>query len=230
MVALPPGEFLMGSPESDKEGYSNERPQHRVTIGYRFAIGRYPVTFDEYDHFCAAIKREKPADQGWDRGKRPVINVSWWEAVDYCEWLAKETGKPYRLPSEAEWEYACRAETTTRYAWGDRITPENANYTESKLGKTTEVGAYPANAWGLYDMHGNVWESVEDVRQESYQGAPTDGSAWAEGKGKDSSSDRVIRGGSWGSIPRYLRSASRDGGDPEVLNYNQGFRVARTLP
>ena len=126
------------------------------------------------------------------------------------EWLGRQTGKSYRLPSEAEWEYACRAGTTTRYAFGDAITPKDANYSESKLGKTTEVGAYPPNAWGLHDMHGNVWEWVEDVYHDSYQGAPTDGSAWIDGEGENSSRVRVFRGGSWYRNPRVLRSALRD--------------------
>jgi formylglycine-generating enzyme required for sulfatase activity len=138
------------------------------------------VTFDEYDHFCAATERKKPEDNGWGRRRRPMIAVSWREAVAYCAWLANKTGQPYRLPSEAEWEYAARAGTTTRYAFGGAITPKDANYSESKLGKTTEVGAYSPNAWGLYDMHGNVWEWVEDVWHDSYKGAPNDGSAWTE--------------------------------------------------
>ncbi len=229
MVVLPAGEFLMGSPASDKEGFGDQRPQHRVKIGYRFALGRNPVTFAEYDHFCAETRREEPADQGWGRGRRPVINVSWLDAQDYLTWLSQETGWAYRLPSEAEWEYACRAATTTRYAFGDKITPKNANYGESKLGKTTDVGAYPPNPWGLYDMHGNVWEWVEDVWHDSYNGAPIASSAWTDGEGKQSSRVRVVRGGSWGSSPRNLRSASRRRYPPDSRIFNLGFRVARTL-
>jgi formylglycine-generating enzyme required for sulfatase activity len=133
MMALPVGEFLMGSPKDEGGRASDEGPLHRVMIGRRCAIGRYPVTFDEYDHFCAATTRDKPADAGWGRSRRPVIDISWWGAVTYCKWLANETGQPYRLPSEAEWEYACRAGTTSRYAFGDAITPKDANYVESKL-------------------------------------------------------------------------------------------------
>jgi formylglycine-generating enzyme required for sulfatase activity len=229
MVALPVGEFLMGSPEDEKGRFSNEGPQHRVTIDRRFAIGRYAVTFDEYDHFCVSTKREKPWDAGWSRGRRPVIEVSWRNAVAYCAWLANETGQPYRLPSEAEWEYACRAGTTTRYTFGDAITPKDANYSESKLGKTTEVGAYPPNAWGLYDMHGNVWEWVEDIYHDSYQGAPINGTAWIDSEGENSSRYRVLRGGSWNINPRFLRSAFRYWGGPDIRNNNLGFRVARTL-
>jgi Sulfatase-modifying factor enzyme 1/TIR domain len=156
MVTLPPGEFLMGSPESEEGRYDREGPQHRVRIGSRFAIGRYPVTFAEYDHFCDLTKRKKPKDQGWGRGRRPVINVSWHDAQVYVEWLAKEAGKPYHLPSEAEWEYACQAGTTTPFSFGKTITPQDANYSESKLAKTIEVGSFAPNPWGLCDMHGNV--------------------------------------------------------------------------
>lgn len=147
MVALPKGEFLMGSSDDEEGCYGSQSPQHPVTIDRRLAIGRYTVTFEEYDHFCEATKREKPEGRGWGRGQRPVINVSWRDAVAFCAWLANETGQPYRLPSEAEWEYAARAGTTTRYAFGDAITPRNANYVESNLGKTTEVGAYSPNFW-----------------------------------------------------------------------------------
>ena len=229
MVALPVGEFLMGPPEDEERRFSQEDPQHRVTIDRRFAIGRYTVTFDEYDHFCAATERKKPEDNGWGRGRRPVIEVSGRDAVAYCAWLANETGQPYRLPSEAEWEYAARAGTTTRYAFGDAITPKDANYSESKLGKTTEVGAYPPNAWGLYDMHGNVWEWVEDICHDSYKGAPTDGTAWIDSEGENSSRFRVVRGGSWYDLPRYLRSADRIRVEPDFRDDILGFRVARTL-
>ncbi len=229
MVVIPSGTFPMGSPEKEVGRYDDERPQHKVTIGRRFAIGRTPVTFAVYDHFCEVTKRAKPWDQGWGRGKRPVINVRWRDAVACCEWLAKETGQSYRLPSEAEWEYAARAGTTTRYAWGDAITPTNANYSESKLGKTTEVGAFPPNPWGLYDMHGNIWEWVEDVWHDSYQGAPADGSAWTDGEGKKTSGIRVLRGGSWVDDPRSLRSTFRLRYGPFGRIDYRGFRVARTL-
>ena len=137
-----------------------------------------------------------------------MINVSWWDAQAYCEWLAKETGQSYRLPSEAEWEYACRAGTTTRYSFGDAISDKNANY-GSKVGKTTEVSSYPANPWGLYEMHGNVWEWVEDVWHGRYKGAPADGAAWTDGEGKEASGVRINRGGSWNNDPRICRSACR---------------------
>ncbi len=228
MVVIPKGEFLMGAPDNEAERRDNEGPQHRVTIGYRFALGRYPVTFDEYDHFCAATKREQPNDRGWGRGRRPVINVSWEEAVAYCEWLAWETGQRYRLPSEAEWEYACRAGTTTRYSWGDAITAEKANYSESKLGKTTKVGAYVSNPWGFFDMHGNVWEWVEDVWHDSYRGAPSYGLPWRR-KNEDSSGSHVIRGGSYDNASKFLRSVYRVGNRPHLKHNYVSFRVARTV-
>ena len=165
-----------------------------------------------------------------------VVNISWKDAQAYIDWLERETGKPYRLPSEAEGEYAARAGTTTRYAFGDAITPKDANYYNSLylLGryadafKTTEVGAYPPNAWGLYEMHGNVWEWVEDIYHDSYKGAPNDGSAWTDGEGTESR-NRVYRDGSWYYDPGGLRSASRGRNGPGVRYNDLGFRVARTL-
>ncbi len=228
MVAVPAGTFLMGSPDTEEGRYEDEGPQHEVTIGARFGIGRYPVTFEEYDHFCAETGREKPIDRGWGRGRWPVINVSWQDAVAYVDWLNKSTGQRYRLPSEAEWEYACRAGTTTRYAFGDAISARQANF-DGKVGKTTEVGAYPANAWGLYDMHGNVLEWVEDVWHDTYTNAPVDGSAWTDGEGIKSPRERVYRGGTWFNNPRLLRSAFRIRGHPDYRSGILGFRVARTL-
>ena len=238
MVVLPAGSFLMGSPEGEEDRKQNEDPQHRVTIGYRFAIGPYAVTFDEFDYFCAATNRTQPFDKNWGRGRQPVINVSWREAVAYCVWLANETGKPYRLPSEAEWEYACRAGTTTRFSCGDQISSKQANCYASvhtlrmffslDLGQTKEVRSYPPNPWGLYDMHGNVWEWVEDIWHADYKGAPSDGSAWTDGEAENSSCNRVNRGGSWSHYPSKARSAHR-GCSPLDGDSNVGFRVARTF-
>ncbi len=224
LVVIPAGSFLMGSPEEEEGRFENEGPQHRVTIERRFALGRYAVTFDEYDHFCAATKRDKPPDLGWGRRKRPVINVTWTDAVAYCAWLSRGTGQSYRLPSEAEWEYACRAGTTARYVWGDAITEKNVNF-GMKLGKTTEVGTYPPNPWGLHEMHGNAWEWCEDVSHETYQGAPANGSAWVDRDG----ANRVLRGGSWYYDARYVRSACRGADDPGGRGSRYSFRVARTL-
>ncbi len=228
LVTLPAGAFVMGSPDTEKERFDDEGPQHTVTIGNRFAIGRYAVTFEEYDAFCEATGHETPDDQGWGRGRRPVINVSWRDARAYCEWLSKETGFPYRLPSEAEWEYACRAGTTTRFAFGDEITEEAANF-GSKVGRTADVGAYPPNAWGLCEMHGNVWEFVEDVWQHSYEGAPDDGAAWIDVEGEQSSRHRVVRGGSWLNYPGGCRSACRNRVVPNDRSFIGGFRVARRV-
>ena len=226
MVAIPAGRFLMGSPPDEPGRSDDEGPQHEVTVP-AFALGRYPVTFDEYERFCAETRREPPPDQGWGRGRRPVINVSFEDARAYVAWLAETSGRPCRLPSEAEWEYACRAGTTTRYAFGDDISPLQANY-QSKLDKTTEVGSYAANAWGLADMHGNVREWVEDCWHENYEGAPDDGSIWLGANGGDCSR-RVVRSGSWINQPESLRSASRNRNLRHLRYLNLGFRVARTL-
>jgi formylglycine-generating enzyme required for sulfatase activity len=221
LVVIPPGKFPMGSSDGDQEASGDEKPQHRVRIAYPLAVGRYPVTFEEYDHFAEATRGERPRDERWGRGRRPVINVSWNDAKAYVEWLAAETGRPYRLLTEAEWEYACRAGTTTRYWWGDNISKDKANYGGDR---TSEVGSYPANQFGLYDMHGNVWEWVEDRWHETYQGAPEDGTVWLQGN----DSSRVVRGGSWGRFPRDLRAACRLRVGSVGRDGHLGFRVAGT--
>jgi formylglycine-generating enzyme required for sulfatase activity len=222
LVVIPPGEFLMGSPDTDPEAYDAEKPQHRVRIAYPLAVGRYPVTFEEYDHFCERTRRQLPDDSGSGRGRRPVINVSWDDAKAYVEWLAVEAGKPYRLLTEAEWEYACRAGTTTRYWWGDEISKNRANYDGDR---TSEVGRYPASPFGLYDMHGNVWEWVEDRWHDTYERAPEDGAAWIGGNDPR----RVVRGGCWLLGPGLLRAACRFWFDSGNRDYVVGFRVARTF-
>jgi formylglycine-generating enzyme required for sulfatase activity len=224
LVVLPRGEFVMGSADTDREAYDTEKPQRRVRIDHWVAVGRYPVTFEEYDYFCDQTERERPNDEGWGRGRRPVINVSWEDAAIYCKWLGGITIQSYRLPSEAEWEYTCRASTTTRYAFGDELTFEQANFYGS-VGKTVQVGSYSANAWGFYDMHGNVWEWLEDCWNETYNGAPDDGSAWTSGD----CSRRVVRGGSWIIDPASPRSALRFKCSPDDRVDNCGFRVVRTL-
>jgi formylglycine-generating enzyme required for sulfatase activity len=239
MVVIPAGEFLMGSQPSEEGRYDDEGPQHRVTIGRRFALGRYAVTFGEYDHFCEVTDREKPADEGWGRGRQPVINVSWRDARAYVEWLSGDTRQPYRLPSEAEWEYACRAGTPTPFSFGETVTSSQVNYDGNYTyaggakgfyrKKKVPVGSLPANPWGLHEMHGNVWEWVEDVWHDSYSGAPVDGTAWTEGEGLNSSRNRVYRGGSRNNHPRNCRSAYRSRVVPGGRYGNQGFRVARTL-
>ena len=197
MVVIPAGTFLMGSPENEKERFEDEVPQHEVTLEKPFALGKYPVTFEDYDRFAKAPERGKPGDEGWGRGRRPVINVSWKDAAAYAEWLSEQTGKRYRLPSEAEWEYAARAGTTTAYWWGNEIGQNRANCdgcgSQWDNKQTAPVGSFKPNAFGLYDTAGNVWEWVQDCWNENYAGAPTDGSAWEEGD----CSQRVLRGGAW---------------------------------
>ena len=223
MIALRGGSFMMGSPPG--EGLEREHPQHRVAIT-AFAIGKYEVTFDQWDACVAAGGcSHRPGDQGWGRGARPVINVSWNDAQDYVKWLSATTGHTYRLPSEAEWEYAARAGTTTEYSWGDTFDSARA----STGSKNEPVGRYPANPWGLHDVHGNVWEWVQDCWHDSYRGAPTDGSAWMNANSGDCSR-AVVRGGSWSDLPDWLRSANRNWYFRDGRSFNSGFRVSRTLP
>ncbi len=232
MVVIPAGSFMMGSSDADKQADSDEKPQHKVAIAKAFAIGKYEVTFDEYDYFAKATQRELPNDSGWGRGKRPVINVSFKDALAYVKWLSDETGQAYRLPSEAEWEYAARAGTTTAYSWGDSIDCSKANYGYfgdlCKTDKTKMVGSYSANPWGLHDMAGNVWEWTMDCWHDNYQQAPADGSAWLEQQNGDCDR-RGVRGGSWGNGPQDLRSAFRFRYVTDVANFLLGFRVARAL-
>jgi len=237
MVPIPEGCFQMGSPASEKYRASYEGPQHRVCVK-AFKLGQYEVTFAEWDACVAAGGCQyKPEDRGWGRGRRPVIEVSWDDAQGYVKWLNGKTGKRYRLPSEAEWEYAARAGTTTPFSTGACIHTDQANYdgnydynncgakTGVYLQKTQPVGSYPANPWGLYDVHGNLWEWAEDCWNDNYQGAPTDGSAWRHGN----CSQRVLRGGSWVSVPGGLRCADRIRGGAGLRDYGVGFRLARTL-
>ena len=228
MVVIPAGSFMMGSPESEEGRWDDEGPVHWVEIGELLAVGGYEVTFEEWDACAAAggCGGYRPDDEGWGRGRRPVINVSWEDAQGYVGWLRGKTGEEYRLLSEAEWEYAARAGTQTRYSFGDDISPNDANYGRN-IGKTRPVGSYRANGFGLYDMHGNVWEWVQDCWSwnDNYRGAPNKGEAWERGY----CSRRVLRGGSWVSIPRNLRSANRLRYDTGYRGSISGFRVARTL-
>lgn len=226
MVNIPVGRFYMG-PFLNEPGRSDGEAgsQHKVHIARPFAMGVYPVTFDDYDLFCQQSGRRKPRDEDWGRTNRPVIHVSWHDAQDYCAWLSQQTGQQYRLPSEAEWEYACRAGTQTPYHFGMKLTQDHANF-DKNVGKTTPVGDYPSNAFGLYDMHGNVWEWVEDCWHERYDNAPEDGSAWLEADGGNCST-RVVRGGSWGVGPRLLRSAGRSRYYSVLAVNYLGFRIVR---
>ena len=232
MVVVPAGEFIMGSPVNEKGRSINEGPQHSVTIARPFAVSKFDVTFADWDA-CVSVggcPREGGAnDNGWGRLDRPVINLNWDDAQAYVAWLRKMTGKEYRLLSEAEWEYAARAGTTTAFYWGDEIDKENANCHScenewSKL-RTSPVGSFKANPFGLYDMAGNVWQWVQDCWHEDYNGAPTDGFSWATGDCEK----RVVRGGSWYYYPADPRSAYRYGDKKDDRNYNTGFRVARNL-
>ncbi len=235
MVVIPPGRFVIGSPEDEADRDEDEGPRHEVTFERPFALGRFAVTFGDYDRFAEAAGRDLPGDQGWGRGRRPVIDVSWNDAQAYLTWLSSETGQPCRLPSEAEWEYACRAGTTTPFSTGATISTDRANYDGNHVygpgrkgldrGRTTEVGAFPANPFGLCDMHGNVREWVADCWHDGHSVAPPDGGAWTTGGCRQ----RVLRGGSWNGAPRYLRSAYRYRGTPDYRYINLGFRIARTL-
>ena len=195
MVVIPAGSFKMGC-VSGRSCTNAERPVHEVTIA-SFALSKYEVTFEDYDVFTDATGRERADDRGFGRGRRPVINITWDDAVAYTKWLSEQTGKDYRLPSEAEWEYAARAGTATRYSWGNNLGHNRANCngcgSEWDNEMSAPVGSFEANGWGLYDMHGNVWEWTQDRYNNRYVGAPNDGSAWEVGD----STARVVRGGAW---------------------------------
>jgi formylglycine-generating enzyme required for sulfatase activity len=235
MLIIPAGQFLMGSPENEPERHPEEGPQHEVTFSQPFAIGRYPVTFDDYDGYCRSVRKDPPGDEGWGRGLRPVINVTWHDAQAYCDWLSEQTGRSYRLPSEAEWEYACRAGTITPFHWGSSIATQQANYNGNYAynggpkgeyrQRTLPVGQFEPNAFGLYDCHGNVFEWCEDSWHDDYRGAPQDGSAW---RGSDSIY-HVMRGGSWYYFPFRLRSAYRSLIVAAFRYNNWGFRLAQNL-
>lgn len=266
MIASPAGSFLMGSPDHERWRNDDEGPQHRVTIETPFALGRYEVTRGQFSQFVLEASYDVEACHYWDneiddwiedgdRGWRdpgfdqtddhPVVCVSWYDAQAYVDWLSRKAGKTYRLPSEAEWEYAVRAGTTTPYFWGrerhasclyanglsEEDAKENgfsrsASHCKDRYAQTAPVGSFRANGFGLYDMAGNVWEWVEDVKHSNYKDAPKDGSVWtAERDGW-----RVNRGGSWVFGPFDLRSANRRSREPEKRFYGTGFRVARDFP
>jgi len=237
LIKIPQGSFEMGS-----EKYNDEKPVHKVTINYDFWMSQTEVTFEQYDAYITAIKQqanspvktkvptvpEAPNDAGWGRGTQPVMRVSWDDAQAYIKWFSDTNpqGLQCRLPSEAEWEYAARAGTTTEYTWGDEIGKNNANCdgcgSEWDNKQTAPVASFKPNAFGLYDMHGNVWEWVQDSYHGNYTGAPTNGEAW---EGDDDFSRRVVRGGSWGNSPDVLRSAVRGYYSPDVRNFYVGFRI-----
>jgi formylglycine-generating enzyme required for sulfatase activity len=221
MVVIPAGRFQMGDLLGN--GYSDEQPVHWVFMD-SFAMGRYEVTFAEYDRFAEATGRDKPDDQGWGRGKRPVINVSWNEAIAYTEWLKTQTGHIYRLPTEAEWEYAARAVTLSQYWWGEQLDLNRANC--DRCGspwdnrKTAPVGSFAANYFKLHDLSGNVYEWTCSEYEEKYNGKEQ----LCSNK-HDTRHLRVIRGGSWYSLPKYIRVSSRFKSLPEQRDMTIGFRI-----
>jgi len=229
MVSIPAGEFMMGSPTS--EMYRGAETQHKVTIP-AFALSRYEITFDEWDACVAdgGCGDYRPEDNGWGRGRNPVINVSWADATAYAEWLSRKTGKSYRLPSESEWEYAARAGTTTAFSFGETLTADQANIDASPNGqnrqKTMPVGSFPANAFGLHDMHGNVWEWIDDCFSDEYTAeTPADGSAFK----RPNCQGHVMRGGSWEDYLGEARSAARVGAFTDDAFPSDGFRVALSM-
>jgi formylglycine-generating enzyme required for sulfatase activity len=229
MVVIPSGQFIMGSPPTERDRYAQEGPQHLVALSKPFAVSKFELTFAQWDACVAVGGCPAASDSGFGRGTQPVINVSWDDAKLYVAWLSRMTGKTYRMLSEAEWEYAARAGTRTAYPWGDEPGHGNANCYlcggrwDNK--QPAPVGSFFSNAFGLYDMHGNVWEWCEDSWHMDYQGAPQDGSAWQGGD----TLLKVLRSGSWEYIPRNIRSASRKGVAPVNRSDNFGIRVARTL-
>ena len=235
MVAIPAGVFTMGSPPA--EMYRGSETQHRVTIP-SFAFGKNEVTFAQWDACVAngGCGGVKPDDFGWGHGNRPVVGVNWNDAKAYVAWLSMKTGRPYRLPSEAEWEYAARAGTSTPYYFGETITPKQANF-DGSMGdgaspsdrnrqKTMPVGSFPANAFGLHDMHGNVWEWTEDCWSEEYTAAtPANGAPYS----RPNCEGRVMRGGSWEDYSGDIRSAARVASGAGEQSWADGFRLALTL-
>ncbi|MCC5622528.1 SUMF1/EgtB/PvdO family nonheme iron enzyme [Nostoc sp. CHAB 5715] len=247
MVAIPGGEFLMGSPENEPERYDSESPQHTVTV-QPFFMGKYPVTQSQWA-VVAALKKvniDLNSDPSYFKGANlPVENVSWDDAIEFCARLSNKAQKTYRLPSEAEWEYACRAGRTTPFYFGETITTDLANYRGTDWDyqgtlypgnygqgpkgeyreQTTDVGKFPPNPFALFDMHGNIWEWCQDGWHKNYNGAPADGSVWMS-----DNNERLLRGGSWDFNPRYCRSALRYRYARVSRNRDVGFRVVVAAP
>jgi formylglycine-generating enzyme required for sulfatase activity len=254
MVRIPAGSFAMGAPETEADSRDNERPVHRVTLR-EFLLGQTPITQAQWRAVAEWAKPQHVDERRWPErldpdpvaklkdperfggDQRPVVNVSWRDANAFCQRLQLRTGKNYALPSEAQWEYACRAGTTTPFHVGATINTELANYDgdfvyqDGVKGKdrsrTTEVNSFPTNPWGLHDMHGNVWEWCLDHWHDSYTGAPDDASAWLNEAAKQNpdASFRLLRGGSWNVNPRFCRSAYRSRSLPDIRNGDGGFRV-----
>jgi formylglycine-generating enzyme required for sulfatase activity len=232
MVKIPAGEFLMGSPTTETGRYEDESPQHKFKVS-EFYIGQTLVTQSQWQQ----IMSNNPSKFTGD-GKLPVEQISWVDTQNFCQKLSQRTQQKYRLPTEAEWEYACRGGTTTPFHFGKTITTDVANFNGNDtygnapkgkyLQKTTPVGFYKVvNNFGLYDMHGNLWEWCQDHWHQNYQGAPADGSAWLS---NDDKANRVLRGGSWINNPRGCRSATRDLYSPVNRSFDLGFRVVCEIP
>jgi formylglycine-generating enzyme required for sulfatase activity len=229
MVSIPGGTFKMGSPETEEDRSDREGPQHQVTVP-SFFMGKYAVTQAQWQVVADRIPKVKidltSKPSRFDGDRLPVEQVSWLEAVEFCDRLSRHTGRIYRLPSEAEWEYACRAGTITAFHFGDMISPDLANY---ELKQTSPVGSFNvANRFGLYDMHGNVLEWCQDDWHNDYEGAPSDDSAWVDGDRKKDSS-KLLRGGSWYVVPRDCRSAYRDPYSPDYRYNFIGFRLVSSM-
>jgi formylglycine-generating enzyme required for sulfatase activity len=255
MLHIPAGRFLMGSPANEPGRYDDEGPQHEVQLK-EFFLSQTPITQAQWRAVAKWQRREHEDGELWPEAldpdpveklekaerflgeRRPVVNLSWHDALAFCQRLRLRTGKNYTLPSEAQWEYACRAGTTTPFHFGDTISTKLANYNGNHVygdgekgeyrQQTTDVDSFPANPWGLHDMHGNVWEWCADHWHENYQEAPADGGAWIDEEAKDVkiiTKRRLLRGGSWFYDPRSCRSAYRDFSLPDYRNYIIGFRV-----
>ena len=241
MALIPPGKFFMGTEASEKDGKDSEEPRHAVEIAYSFAVGAYEVTLAEWEACvneggCSSIPLDR--HKGPRNGKRPVTHVTWHEAKAYTDWLSGRTGMDYRLPSESEWEYVARANTTTLFHTGQSITSEQANYdgrydwrrssvltSDIYRGRTLEVGSFEANAFGLHEIHGNAGEWTLDCYNSHYNGAPEDGRAWDTGN----CASRVVRGGSWQEKLPDIRSARRHANMLDKRSSRIGFRVMRTF-
>lgn len=234
-MEIPGGSFVMG--DNDDELAS---PEHMVTVK-PFLMGRYEVTFEQYNKFCASTGRLTPVNQGWGMGSRPVINVSWEDAVAFTEWLSEKSEKNFRLPTEAEWEFAARGGADTRYPWGDEIGRNNANCqgcgSQWDNRMTAPVGSFSPNGYGLYDVIGNVYEWCFDKHHDNYGGAPSDGSAWIEQKDsiymsdreKRYENDRINRGASWYQPLKEMAVTRRCWDKPDVSSSEFGFRVLLDL-
>jgi len=227
LVVIPAGRFEMGDLQGN--GDPDEAPVREVTLARPFALGRYEVTFEEYDHFARATGNPLLDDSGFGRGRHPVVNATWPDALAYVLWLSEQSGERYRLPSEAEWEYAARAGTRTGFWWGDEPQPGRANCsgcgTEWDGDRTAPVGSLPANPFGLHEVLGNLWEWTADCFHDSYQGVPSDGRAHVYRH----CGQKVVRGGSWVVPPRELRAANRWRIYPVAPSDEIGFRVVREL-